>query len=75
MALSNRARIFVYIACAIVYGLIFKLFLKDPLIGVLAGQSQFAANAVILIVLSPVWVFGAISVHYYMKSITNKNAQ
>jgi hypothetical protein len=58
------------------YAWLYKAILREPLFGALTSQAPITKNLSILIVFSPVWIFGAMAVGYYLRSrATNESTK
>ena len=72
LSLSNNAKMYTCLACMFGYGFVYREFLKQPLLNQIAALPMVAHDLVVLAVFSPVWIMGACSVAYYLKSQKNR---
>jgi hypothetical protein len=65
--LSNKIKMFMCLGCMVIYALVFRGFIKYPLMILISDLPPLLRTFSILFVGSPIWVLGACAGSYYLK--------
>lgn len=71
--LTNRTKMSIALGCMVAYGLIYREFMKNPLLTLVTDLPPVLQSVSILLAVSPIWIFGACAVGYYLKSQKTKD--